>query len=177
MRQARHTGIGTDDPRHAGLGGTGKVYGSGLADNLRTLLVAHMKTLMAALAGYDPLFSYVYDHHRVAYLRLNGVTVDIDTVEAEETIGGQVGTSVVPIIITASIRVHLAYSGGYLDSRDSTRLLQSIDNYLHANYDLTDDFWLVSTGPTICRAEFAESATLGGELIAKVRILKEYTQS
>ena len=81
-----------------------------------------------------------------------------------------------PLIITASIRVHLGYTGGYEDPRDAMGLLQSIDNWLQAHRDLGDNYSIEITGPTNPRMAFEESATLGGQLIVVVTKNQEYNQ-
>lgn len=181
---SRRRGAGKRDTRQAGLGsGTTPsptyqhAYGTDVAEDVRDKLVAQMTSLQTILlTGYNPAISYIYDHHRTALLRTNAVTVDIDTIEAKETVGGTSQIAVVPLIITASIRVHLGYTGGYEDPRDAMGLLQSIDNWLQAHRDLGDNYRVAITGPTNPRMSFEESATLGGEIKVVVTINKDYTQ-
>jgi len=148
-----------------------------VVDDIRDKLVDLMEALQAIMAsGYDPTFSYVYDHHRVAKLQLNAVTVDIDEHSVNENIGGGINQITVPYDIKATIRVHVAHLNGFLDSRDVTELIQSIDNYLHENIQLDAGFWIKSTGPTRHRLFFEESATLGGEIGVNIGKLQEYSE-
>lgn len=181
---SRRRGAGRRDTRKDGLG-SGTIpsptyqhaYGSDVAEDVRDKLVAQMTALQTILlSGYNPAISYIYDHHRTALLRTNAVTVDIDTVEAKTTIGGTSQITLVPLIITASIRAHLGYTGGYEDPRDAMGLLQSIDNWLQAHRDLGDNYVIEITGPTNPRMSFDESATLGGEIKIVITINQGYTQ-
>jgi hypothetical protein len=182
--QSRKKGAGRRDTRHDGLGAgtTAPVtyqhaYGTDVGETVRDKLVAQMESLKAILlVGYNPAISYIYDHHRTALLRTNAVTVDIDRVEAKPTIGGTSQIVLVPMVVTASIRVHLGYTGGYEDPRDAMGLLQSIDNWLQAHRSLGDSYYIESTGPTDPRMSFDESATLGGEIKIVVTKNMGYTQ-
>jgi len=180
-RGSRRRGAGYRDPRVSGLGVRDpsklRVHGVSVVDDIRDKLVALMNQLKVAMAeGYDPTFANVYDHHRVAKLEINAVSVDVEEHGVDENIGGGVGKITVPYDVQATIRVHVAQRNGFLDSRDVTALLQSIDNYLHENIDLGDDFWINSTGPTQHRVDFSESETLGGELTVNIKKYQEYTQ-
>ena len=182
MRSGRRKGAGKRDRRVTGLGvrepTLKRVYGVNIYDELRDKLVDHMNELRVEMAsGYETVFSYVYDHHRMANLQLNSVSVDIEEADVEETLGGAVTSSLNAVIVVASIRAHVAYDNGFLDSRDSTRLVQSIDNWLHEHMDLGDNFWIITTGPTNPMMSFSESASQGGQLIIRVRVYTDYVQT
>lgn len=177
---SRHAGAGKRDPRQAGLGSTGgvsqDVYGTRILDEVRLRLKAQMDLLKVAINTYDPTFSYVYDHHRIAYLRLNAVTIDIDEAMIEPSIGKTGSYLVSQVDVIASVRVHLGYANDYLDVVKGTKLVQSIDNWLQGNWDLGDGYHLTSIDSIKLRLSFEESATVGSELICKVRKFQEYTQ-
>jgi len=129
-------------------------------DKLKALLDA-LKTTMAS--GYDPTFGYVYEYHNVANLQLNAVTIGLDTVEAE-TEGMSSSGDVVQYLMAFTLRVHTAYQGGIMDDQKNARLLNSIANKLKANRSLGDDYFIRDVGEIRSSEEFAESATVGGQL-------------
>lgn len=179
-RGGRRRGAGKREPRRVGLGRRDptkrSVWGVSIADDLRDKLVDQMNDLMAEMGEIDPAIEFVYNHHRVAKLLFYGVTVDVDETAGEKNLGGATGSVIVPFDIKASIRVHVAYTTGFMDSRVVTELLQSIDNWLHQHRNLGDNLWIVSTGPTLHREAFEESATQGGEMIVNAQKKQEYAQ-
>lgn len=187
-RDSRQRGAGKRDSRQAGLAGTTgaaayvapsiTIYGTpSPIDTARSKVKAQidaLKTLMAT--GYDPAISYTYTQHRIANLRLNAVTVEVDDADAVLS-GSAVSQALNLWTATVSIRVHTAYRYGHNDWLKNVRLLTSISNYLNEHRNLGDEYRILSTGSIVSRVSFDDSATLGGEMKIIVQVPVEYTQS
>lgn len=140
-----------------------------------------LKTLLETLRDdmaddYDPTFTYVYDHHDVAALLLNAVTIETEEYNYEAPLGSDASVVSVKYDITATIRVHTAYYLGGFDFQDNLDLLNSISNYLNEHRDLGDSYRIYNISPLQTRREFDESKSRGGELTVTIRIFRDYTQ-
>jgi len=148
----------------------GTPYIETASDKLVALVTA-LKTTMAS--GYDPTFSYVYAKHNTAKIELNAVSVDFEGCEPDETARGSTGTLVL-YPLEFSIRVHTAYTNGYIDGQKNKRLLNSIANKLNNNHDLGDEYRLDSIDSMESNMTF--ESTTGGEIRLTVNITVRHTQ-
>lgn len=151
------------------------VFGDQFADNARDKIVALMEALKTTMVSdYDPTFSYVYDRHRVAKLRLNAVSVEI--VESESTPQGIDDGPAVEWEMTVSCRIHTAYQGDPFDQRKTMRLAEGVANKLQLNLFLTDNYRIDRVVSIANEEEFAESLTIGAEVIAIMKFYVSYEQ-
>lgn len=177
-----HKGAGKQEPRQAGLGTPStttvpQAYGTDIFNLARTKLYNAIDDLRADMAfGYTVKFDHVYNHHRVAKLEIPAVTVDLEPTESGESIGGAAGYRAYYYNITASVRVHMAYTGGAADSYNTVVLLSSINNYLGARADLADGYRLTQLNGIKPSMSFDDSDTLGGELTITIRVPGDYAQ-
>ncbi len=152
-----------------------EVHGTAFLELAKDKLVTELNALLASMVtdSIDPLYSYLYEKHNVALLRLNAVTIDLES--AEPNI---VGTNDIFLrwLIVYSIRVHTAYSDGIQDGQEQMRLLNSITEKLRDNLDLAGGYRIQEINSLIVRQEFSESDTLGGELQTVVSIDVENPQ-
>ena len=158
-----------------------EVYGTAWLEDARDRIVALMTALKATMAtGYDPTFSYVYEHHGVADIRLNSISVGIASQPEDLPLWSGQHTSFYHIEF--SVRVHTGYAGDniLIDDQKNARLLNSIIEKLQTNRALA-----VAALPTahyrmneITGTAIAETfgLTTGGEVTFIVTIPVEYTQ-
>jgi hypothetical protein len=178
-----HKGAGKQEPRQAGLGAPSttpvpQAYGTDIFNLARTKLYDALDDLRAAMAfGYIVKFDHIYNHHRVAKLEVPAVTVDLESAESGESIGGAAGYRAFYYNVTASVRVHMDYTGGTADSYDTTVLLSSINNYLSERADLAGGYRITLLNDIKPRLTFEDSATLGGELTITIRVPGDYAQA
>jgi hypothetical protein len=146
-------------------------------DGLRTLFATHLNTLMTAMAsGYDPTFSYIYNYHIVAPLRLNAVTIGIGAGLTADMYGmdGGVGHE---YVIPVELRVHTGYIGDTKDEQKIARLLQSLDNYFNTNKSLGSNYELMRTMSVDPNVTFGDSYTIGGSITFEVKIFINHVQA
>jgi hypothetical protein len=158
-----------------------EIYGSNTQlETARDKVKTYLDALITAMTtGYTPKLDYAHDRHQVAAMKLNAVTVQVDSAKRVQPGGNQSGSSMVPIydyLIELSIRVHTAYEGRFNDVEKNARLLNSIDNYLSARWNMGDDYYLQNVTDINPNHSFAESNTLGGSLIITVLIQIDHTQ-
>ena len=151
------------------------VWGTQFADDARDKIVTLMEALKVQMAtGYDPTFSYVYDSHATALLRLNAVTVEI--IESEATFMGVDDGPSLDWAMAVSCRIHTAYQGDRFNERDTHRLAESVANKLESNLKQTDNYRIEHVVSIQNQQEFAESVTIGAEVICLMKIYTCYPQ-
>jgi hypothetical protein len=150
--------------------GTNDVISDAL-DKIYTLVDA----LKTAAAGLDPTIDYLYKGHDRAVVKTAGVTVGVSNT-GSDLIAGR-GSAMMEHATDISIRVHVAFEGQNNDGLKSARILNSIQTYLLSNIWLGDSHRIAGVTELNPRVEFAESGTVGGELVVQVKTLAEYTQS
>ena len=152
-----------------------EVYGTAWLEDARDRIVALMTALKASMAtGYDPTFSYVYEHHGVADKRLNSVSVGIASQPEDIPLWSGQHTSFYHIEF--SVRVHTAYAGDniLIDDQKNARLLNSVIEKLQINRDLEDNYRIYEIAGATVAEDFG--LTTGGEVTFIVTIPVEYTQ-
>jgi len=155
------------------------VVGIQFADNARDDIVTLMNELKTTIAsGFDPIFSFVYDSHKVARLELNAVTVEI--VDARTTFEGVENGPALQWTMACSCRVHTAYIGDRFEERDTMRLAEGVANKLESNLfrfkTPPNPFWIEHIESITNQQEFSESATMGAEVITIVKVYVCYPQ-
>jgi hypothetical protein len=158
-----------------------EIYGSYTQlETARDKVKTYLDALITAMAtGYTPKLDYAHDRHQVAAIKLNAVTVQVESARRMQPGGEQSGGSMVPIydyLIDLSIRVHTAYEGRFNDVEKNARLLNSIDNYLSARWNMGDDYYLHNISDIKPNESFSESNTLGGSLMITMIIQIDHTQ-
>lgn len=149
-----------------------EVYGQPWLETARDKVIALMDALVVSMAsGYDPKLSYVYDRHNTAALRVNSVSVNLDSVD-----GDHLGVNRYDYLIAMSLRVHTDYEGGVVDGLAIARLMNSVINKLHNNYDLGDGYKMQGVTEILNNQIFTDSATIGGEIKAQILISIQHTQ-
>lgn len=151
-------------------------HGTTWLETAKDKLVTELNALKTSMVtdGIDPLYSYVYEKHNVAYLQLSAVTIDLESVGGGEPTG--TSDKFLRWLPTYSIRVHTAYEDGIQDGQEQMRLLNSIAEKLHLNHDLAGGYRIQFVGDIFVRQEFSDSDTLGGELQVTVSKDVEYVQ-
>ena len=152
-----------------------EVCGTAWIETARDKVVALMDALMATMAtGYDPTFSYVYEKHGTADIRLNAVSVGIASQPEDRPLWSGQHTSF--WFIEFSIRVHTAYAGDniLIDDQKNSRLLNSVIEKLQANRNLEDNYRIHEITGANPALEFG--LTTGGEVTFIVTVPIEYTQ-
>jgi hypothetical protein len=158
-----------------------EVYGTPWLEDARDRVVALMTALKTTMAsGYDPTFSYVYESHSVADIRLNSVSVGIASQPEDLPLWSGQHTSFYHIEF--SLRVHTAYAGDniLIDDQKNARLLNSVIEKLQTNRALeieelpTANYRMHEiTGVTVAETF---GLTTGGEVTFIVTIPVEYSQ-
>ena len=151
-----------------------EIYGTTFIEDARDKIIVELNALKTTMAtGYSPTFSYVYDRHNVAKLQLNAVSVDLESAEPS-----LVGTNdyFIRWLMLFTIRVHTAYADGIQDGLKNARLLNSIINKLKGNKVLGGGFRIQDVREVFGRLDFAESDTMGGQLMCVVEITVEHLE-
>ena len=150
------------------------VLGTEFADLARDKLTIMIEELITESALITPKIEYQYDRHKVAKLQLNAVTIDLE--DAEPIWEGIDGGPSVRWQLTFSLRVHTGYSGDHVDGRKVTRLCEGIANKLHQNLDLGSEYRMHGVLSITNYQQFDESASVGGEVRARIDYDLGYTQ-
>lgn len=151
------------------------VYGTGYIETAKDKVVALCTTLLTTMAAYDPTFTSVHDHHNVANLALNAVTVDCDSTDPEIEAVGSAGLSVeYPCILT--IRVHTGYVGTFVDTNQAAALVCGVANYLQEHKALGDNYRMLQINQITINNFFEESQTYGGQISAVVNTYIRHEQ-
>ena len=158
----------------------GEVWGAEATFELaRDRLKAQLDALILAMVtdGTDPALNYAYDHHIVANLQLNAVTIEMADLETEYMgVGAPSGVNL-KYIIPFEIHVHTAYENGQMDTVKNMRLLNSIDNYLNVNRDLGDKYRIDLTSTLNNQQEFDDSRTRGGSMQVIIYVYINHAQA
>lgn len=159
-------------------------WGSLWIEPTRAAIKAVLEDLVVDMAtGYSPAPVAVYDTHNKAAILRNSITIGLD--EAGEEAGAFAVSPVGPVAnhrMIFSIRCHTDFVGGFHDSIRQASLLESIENKLRKNLELTAASGLVSqiriitVGPLTTAQTFEESGTLGGDLRIQVQAEVEHAQ-
>lgn len=153
-----------------------EVYGTSFIETASDKLITELTALKSTMAsGYSPTFSYLYQKHDTANLQLNAVSVDLESIEADYE-GGIPNGPRVRYMMTFSVRVHTAYSGGVMDGQTNHRLLNSVANKLMGNLDLASGYRIMGITEIVNREAFDDSATLGGHLNVVVMYVVSHSQ-
>lgn len=136
-------------------------------------LMGNLKTAMAAVT---PHIDYVYKGHNQANLRLNAVTVDLESFDRESA---GIEAPIKPFMmykINISVRVHVNYAGQYTDGIKVARLLNSIDNYL-STHIVAGNYRIWGFGDASNYQSFDVSQTVGGEISVILQRTIDHTQA
>lgn len=152
-----------------------EVYGTAFIETARDYLVALLEALKTSMAAYSPTFSYVYEKHNQADLRLNAVSVGLAQADSSPFGAGGGGVANEYAMVFA-VRVHTAYSDGFSDNQAVERLLNSLVNKFQANYRLGDNYRISAIGDLTTGDSFEESATKGGKMLVTVTTAAATTQ-
>lgn len=140
-------------------------------------VIAELEELKTAMAtGYYPTFGYVYSRHSVADLSVNSLSVECNAIVDEQS-GKEQGTVLYSYLIYISVRAHVDYEGGFADSVNIMRLLNSVENWLLTHIDLGDGYSVDRTEGYRAPESFSASASLGGEINVLIRYIMDYTQA
>jgi len=152
-----------------------EIYGTDKAtfEDAKDKLLAKLNTLITVMAsGYDPKLSYAYDHHDKVPIQLNGASIQFASCKIIEEGLGEGATY--QYQIAYSLRVHTAYQGQYFDANKTMRLMNSIDNYLHEERDLENDYDVWDIDDFALGQDFKESATQGGSMTITIRRFQQH---
>jgi len=154
-----------------------------------TTATAHAKViarLQSQFGGGDPSPSpspsplpspvlNVYSYHAVANLVLDALTVEpISNIPVTTDAGFGSGQFIENHEIRISIRIHTSYAGGIEQLATTLDLLDEVITALKTSIDLGDRYMLMGfLGETI-NVEFAESQSVGAELIAIIHKVEGY---
>ena len=178
-----HGGAGERDPRHDGLGGgpeSAPIYlsyygSSAVFTDVRDKLKAALDALVIIMAGgYNPTLSYAYNKHQVPNLELNAVSVEVESGDSTDSVGGEAGKVAFIYRVTASIRVHTSYSNGKVDPVANVYLLDSLNTYFQQNRNLGDGYRILRIHSVEAEMEFTDSFTRGAQFLVDVAKPKEY---
>ncbi len=160
------------------------VWGTQYIETARQLLYARLVELVSDMStGYDPTFAEAHDHHLVAGLVPNAITIGLDsaaTVPGSMGVGS--GDNYAKHALVFGIRVHTDYVGGWQDEMKQARLLESIENKLRARIYLAtadqprSEITIESVGPIQTTQSFEETSTIGGSIMVAVTITVGHTQ-
>lgn len=137
----------------------GKVY---------TLLYNNLEDIPTPLA-------YVHDHHRVANLILDAVSVEhgsMISLEDEKAI--YQSAMVENWAVGLNIHVHVAYSGGVYDHANAELLTDEIITLLWENQDLANGYRVYDVSSVDFGIEFDDSRTIGIEIKVIIRKVESY---
>ena len=152
------------------------VFGDQWLDDARDSLETRINALKTTMAtGYDPTFSNVYARHTVPDLKLNAVTIGVDSVDTEEFSGAQSGISTL-YMMQFTVRVHTTYEDEFFDDQDVARLVNSLINKLKDKLQLATGVHIVDISDIGTDLTFAESESRGGEFTVTVRKAVTHTQ-
>lgn len=143
-----------------------------------------IKTSLSAIdwSSVTPDIDYEYEHHTIADIQFNAVSVEVGDIEKEH-VGQFAGATTGPVInymCEVSLRIHVAVGGRYNDYDTVRRLTNSINNYLHENNKLGthlgNSIIVSEPGSIEFNKTFEESDTVGGELIFTALWTGQHTQ-
>src|SRR4030042_125096 len=117
----------------------------------------------------------VYSYHAVANLELDALTVEpISNIPVTSDSGFGDGQFIENHEIRISIRIHTSYSGGIEQLATTLDLVDEVITVLKTNIDLGDRYMLMGfLGETI-NVEFAESQSVGAEIIVIIHKVEGY---
>lgn len=160
------------------------VWGTQYIETARTLLYARLTELVTQMStGYDPTFVEAFDHHLVSAILPNAITLGLE--RADEIDGSSaIGTTgiLAEHRMVFSIRVHTDYVGGWQDEMKQARLLESVENKLHAKLVLTSalqprsQIYISAVGTILIGQSFEDTNTIGGSITGAVTSVVEHTQ-
>jgi len=136
-----------------------------------------LSKLYAIITGdTSPVYANTYSRHNVANLVLPAVSVDVVGSVPDDT--GAFGSSemVENHIITLSVRVHVAYLGGYYNSTTAISMIDDLRDEILSrdNRNLSNGYRIDSVVSEVHNQEFSDSASLGSELIVTINKVGTY---
>jgi len=152
-----------------------EIHSTPFTETAKDKIMALLTALAASMItdSIDPLFSYVYDKHNIAELRMNAVSVELIGVEPTDNI---VNDICVRYLMFFEVHVHTDYEDGINDANKNRRLLNSILNKFKENINLQDEYRVNTVDQLNPKEEFDGSATVGGSLIVSVAFSVPFEQ-
>lgn len=118
--------------------------------------------------------AYVYEHHGVADLALNAITVELLSIVRIDTDRAMNQSEIVEgWKIDFSVHIHTAYYGGVYDPDVSNTLTDDVTTLLWDTKTLDDGYRVFEVAGMTYRIEFDDSKTIGCEI--RVTIIKVET--
>jgi hypothetical protein len=167
------------------------IYGDNtILDDIRAELYAQMNGLKTAMAAISPRPLSVYNSHEQITMTLPAITVGVNDISpVPQTLGRQAGSGALfnyTYRVGCQIRVHTDYQGGAINEIESSRLINSIINWLSCHDSLNINstpggaiegllYFTLDTANT--RKEFEESLTVGGELNMTIILNLDHVQA
>lgn len=140
---------------------------------------AHQKivTLLGTYAP-SPSFETVYDSHVTANLIVPSLSVDVETDTAIANDAALVDQELVDNRnVQLTIRVHMAYRHGYVNTNDATDITDEIIRWLREHINLGDEYRIFEVTGAAYNVELSSSGTLGSEIIVNVHKPEYYEQA
>ena len=140
---------------------------------------AHQKviTLLGALAP-SPSFNAVYSTHETANLVVPSLSVEVESDVAIESDGALVQQEIVDNRnMRISIRVHINYRLGPVDTESATDITDEVVRWLRENLDLDGGYYIFAVSGIAYNVEHASSGTTGAEINVDVHKVEYYEQT
>jgi hypothetical protein len=147
-----------------------------------TTATAHSKVYNRLLdeigSGVSPLPSplvNVYSYHAVANLVLDAITVEpVSNIPVTSDAGFGAGQFIENHEIRISIRVHTSYSGGIEQLATTLELVDQVITAIKSDIDFGDRYMLMGFAGEGINLEFAESRSVGAEIIVIIHKVEGY---
>lgn len=122
----------------------------------------------------SPLIN-VYSYHAVANLVLDAITVEpVSNIPVTSDAGFGAGQFIENHEIRISIRVHTSYSGGVEQLATMLDLVDQVITTIKSNIDFGDRYILMGFASEGINLEFAESRSIGAEIIVIIHKVEGY---
>lgn len=144
-----------------------------------TTVTAHSKVIARLNAqigsGIPTPLVTVHSYHAIANLVLDAVTVEpISNVPVTTDAGFGSGQFIENHEITISIRIHTSYSNGIEQLDTTLDLVDEVITAIKQSIDYGDRYILMGFGGETINTEFAESQSVGAEIIVIIHKVEGY---
>jgi hypothetical protein len=117
----------------------------------------------------------VYSYHAVANLVLDAITVEpVSNIPVTSDAGFGSGQFIENHEIRISVRVHTSYSGGVEQLASTLDLVDQVITVIKSDMDFGDRYMLMGFASEGINLEFAESRSVGAEIIVIIHKVEGY---
>ena len=155
-----------------------EIFGTDIFESGKDKLLALMTTLITDMASDDPKISAAYDYQNITNPTFNAVSLNLDqatTLDSSAYSQTSLGNDVLYELFF-EIRIHIDHANGSYDYDKTARLMNSVNNKLHKNKNLGDNFRVKYTADFRFNQEFEESDTIGGAFLVVIHKFASHTQ-